>query len=140
LFDTVVDWDVRGRYASGVEFTLKAGGDKTTFVGTAGWVSASRGGITAEPESLLRTKIKPGEIHLLQDNHHYRDFLDCVLTRRTPVSNIDSAVQSDFMSHLGDIAIRTGRKIKWDPVKETIVGDEAAARMMRRAMRAPWTV
>ena len=140
LFDTVVDWDVRGRYASGVEFTLKTGSDKTTFVGTKGWIAASRGGISAEPESLLKVKIKPDELHLLQDNHHYRDFLDCVLTRRTPVSNIDSAAQSDFMSHLGDIAIRTGRKIKWDPAKETIVGDEAAVRMMRRAMRAPWTV
>lgn len=140
LFDTVVDWDVRGRYASGVEFTLKTGSDKTTFVGAKGWVAASRGGISAEPESLLQVKIKPDEIHLLQDTHHYRDFLDCVLTRRTPVSNIDSAVQSDFMSHLGDIAIRSGRKIQWDPEKETILGDDTAARMMRRAMRAPWTV
>lgn len=140
LFDTVVNWDVRGRYASGVEFTLKTGPDKTTFVGTKGWVAASRGGISAEPESLLKVKIKPDETHLLQDNHHYRDFLDCVLTRRTPVSNIDSAVQSDFMSHLGDIAIRAGRKVRWDPVKEVILGDEAAARMMHRAMRAPWSV
>jgi predicted dehydrogenase len=140
LFDTVVDWDVRGRYANGIEFTLKTGGDKTTFVGTKGSISPSRGDISAEPESLLNIKIKPDDIHLLQDNHHYRDFLDCVLTRRTPVSNIDSAVQSDFMSHLGDIAVRTGRKIKWDPEKETIIGDESAARMMRRAMRGPWTL
>ncbi len=140
LFDTVVDWDVRGRYGSGVEFTMKTGSDKTTFVGTKGWVAASRGGISAEPESLLEVRIKPDEIHLLQDNHHYRDFLDCVLTRRTPVSNIDSAVQSDFISHLSDIAIRTGRKIKWDTEKETIVGDEAAARMMHRAIRGPWIV
>ena len=41
------------------------------------------------------------------------------------------------MSHLGDIAIRTGRKIRWDPQKETIVGDEAAARMMHRPLREP---
>jgi glucose-fructose oxidoreductase len=140
LFDTVVHWDVRGRYASGVEFTLKAGPDKTTFVGTQGWVAASRGGIAAEPESLLKVKIKPDEIHLLQDTHHYRNFLEAVRTRRTPVSDIDSAAQSDFMSHLGDLAIRTGRAIRWDPVRETVVGDEAAARLMRRAMRAPWSV
>jgi glucose-fructose oxidoreductase len=140
LFDTVVNWNVRGRYASGMEFTLKTGEDLTTFVGTKGRVAASRAGITAEPESLLQTRIKPGEIHLLQDTHHYRNFLDSVLTRRTPASDIDSAVQSDFMSHLGDIAIRTGRKIRWDAGRETIVGDEAAARMMHRALRAPWTV
>jgi len=140
LFDTVVDWDVRGKYASGVQFTLKTGGDKTTFVGTKGWVAASRGGIAASPESLLKVQIKPEEIHLLQDNNHYRNFLTSVLNRKKPASDIDSAVQSDFISHLGDIAIRTGRKIKWDPEKETIVGDEAAARMMHRSLRAPWTV
>jgi predicted dehydrogenase len=138
LFDTVVDWNLRGRYASGIEFTMKTGGDKTTFVGTTGWVAASRGGISAEPASLLKVKIKPDEVHLLQDKHHYADFARCVLNRRTPVSNIDSAVQSDFISQLGDIAIRTKQKITWDPRTEKIVGD--AARLMGRAMRAPWSI
>ena len=138
LYDTVVHWDVRGRYAGGVEFTLKPGGDKTTFVGTEGWVAPSRGGITAEPASLLSVKIKPDEVHLLQDNHHYRNFLTAVLKRSRPASDIDSAVQSDFISHLGDIAIRTKRKIAWDPKTEQIVGDEQASRMLTRAMRAPW--
>jgi len=140
LFDTVVKWNIRGRYASGVEFTLTTGGDKTTFVGTEGWVAPSRSGISAEPASLLQVKIKPQEVHLLQDNHHYRNFLDCVLTRSTPASDIDSAVQSDFMSHLGDIAIRTGRTIGWDPERERIVDDPQAERRMTRAMRAPWRV
>jgi len=140
LFDTVVDWNVRGRYASGVNFTLTAGGDNTRFVGAKGWVAASRGGIAAEPKSLLGIKIKPEEIRLLQDNHHYRNFVNSVRARKTPASDIDSAVQSDFISHLGDIAIRTGRKITWDPGSETIVGDESAARLMRRPMRVPWAL
>jgi len=142
LFDTVVDWDVRGRYASGEEFTLKTGSDLTTFVGTEGWVAAGRGRQTlaAQPASLLQVKIKPDETHLLPENNHYANFLNCVLSRRTPASNIDSAVQSDFISHLSDITIRTGRKIRWDPEKETIVGDDSAARMMQRTLRAPWTV
>jgi len=138
LFDTVVHWDVRGRYASGAEFTLKPGGDKTTFVGTEGWVAPTRGGITAEPASLLSVKIKPDQIHLLQDTHHYRNFLTACQTRKAPASDIDSAVQSDFMSHLGDIAIRSRRKITWDPRAETLVGDEEAARRLSRAMRPPW--
>ena len=56
LFDTVVDWDVTGRYASGAEFTLKAGSDLTTFIGTEGWIQAGRGRQTlaAEPASLLQ--------------------------------------------------------------------------------------
>jgi len=138
LFDTVVHWDVHGRYASGVEFTLKAGRDKTTFVGTEGWVAPSRGGIQAEPASLLKVTIRSDEVHLLQDRHHYRNFLKAVLARRTPASDIDSAVQSDIMSHLGDIAIRTGHTIRWDPAKEAIVGDDAASRMLSRPLRPPW--
>ncbi len=138
LFDTVVNWDVKGRYASGVTFTMKAGSDQTTFTGTEGWVAPSRGGIKASSDSLLKVKIKPGEIHLLQDNNHYLNFIKSVKTRRAPAGDIDSAVQSDFMSHLGDICIRTGRKIKWDPVKEEIIGDAEAARMTDRVRREPW--
>jgi len=142
LFDTVIDWDVKGRYANGAEFTLKPGSDLTTFVGTQGWIAAGRNRQTlaAEPKSLLSVKIKPDEIHLLQDNNHYANFINSILARKTPASDIDSAAQSDFISHLGDICIRTGRKIKWDPVKETIIGDDTAARMMHRAMREPWTL
>jgi hypothetical protein len=138
LYDTVVHWDVRGRYAGGAEFTLKPGGDKTTFVGADGWVAPSRGGITANPASLLKVKIKPTEVHLLQGNHHYLNFLTAVQTRKAPASDIDSAVQSDIISHLGDICIRLKRKIRWDPKTETIIGDAEATRMTVRAMRSPW--
>jgi len=54
------------------------------------------------------------------------------------VSNTDDALRSDVINQLGDIAIRVGRKIVWDPIKETIVGDDAAARRMARPMREPW--
>jgi len=140
LFDTVVHWDVKGTYASGVSFTLKPGSDKTTFVGTEGQVAASRGGIRADPPSLLQIELKPGDERLLQDNHHYRNFLQAVKTRSAPVSDIASACQSDFISHLGNIAIRTGREIHWDPETETIIGDDCAQRMQIRSLRPPWCV
>ncbi|MDP6633297.1 MAG: Gfo/Idh/MocA family oxidoreductase [Phycisphaerae bacterium] len=138
LFDTIVNWDVKGKYASGVTFTLKAGGDKTTFTGTEGVIWASRGRAGGSKPELLKTKVKPDEVKLLQDTNHYRNFLKACKSRKTPSADIDSAVQSDFMSHLGDIAIRTKRTIKWDPKKETIIGDDAASRMLSRAMRPPW--
>jgi hypothetical protein len=31
-----------------------------------------------------------------------------------------------------------GRRIKWDPVKEEIIGDEEATRLMGREYRGPW--
>jgi len=116
----------------------KPDSDKTTFVGEDGWVAASRGRIDAHPKSLLTSIIKPGEIRLLQSKNHCQNFLDAIKARSNPVSPIDTAVQSDFISHLSDIAVRTGHKIKWDPKKEEIVGDDVASRMLTRAMRSPW--
>ncbi len=138
LFDTITHWNVRGRFASGVEFLFKDGADKTTFIGEEGWVAASRGGIDANPKSLLDVKLKPGDVRLLQSTNHYQNFIDAVKTRTTPASPIESAVQSDIVSHLSDIAVRTARKIQWDPVREVIVGDEGLNRRLTRSMRAPW--
>jgi hypothetical protein len=47
-------------------------------------------------------------------------------------------VRADIVCHLSDIAIRTRRKIRWDPVKEEIIGGEDASRRLSRAMRSPW--
>jgi len=140
LFDTIINWKVQGRYASGVEFSLTTGSDLTTFIGSEGSVAPSRAGITAEPASLLKVKIKPEETHLLQNNNHYADLLKCVLNRSTPASDIDSAVQSDAISHLGDIAIRTGQTIKWDPIHESIIDNPLAKQMLTRPLRPPWRV
>jgi hypothetical protein len=46
--------------------------------------------------------------------------------------------RSATVCHLGNIAIRSGRKIQWDPVKEVVVGDAEAAQMTTKAYRAPW--
>ena len=146
LFNVLTGWNVRGRYADGTAFHFKdtgdyfggGGPDNTVFVGEEGWVAASRSALDAEPKSLLKVKIRPDEIHLYQSKNHYKGFIDCVKSRRDPVSDIESAVQSDIMSHLSDIAIRTGRKIQWDPGQERIVADADAARRCSRPMRSPW--
>jgi predicted dehydrogenase len=138
LFNTVTNWDIRGKYASGVEFIFKDGSDLTIFTGAKGSVSVSRGGLKSDPATLAKTRLGPDAKHLQASTNHGLNFIDAIKTRNQPVSNIDDAVRSDTISHLSDIAIRTGRKIKWDWQAETIVGDDQAGRMLRRALRAPW--
>jgi glucose-fructose oxidoreductase len=140
LFDTITRWNIKGKFADGIPFSFKDGSDRTTFVGENGWVAASRNGIESNPNSLLSIKLKAEDIRLLQANNHYQNFVDAIKSRRSPASPIDSAVQSDFVSHLSNIAVRTGRKIMWDPITETIVGDTMAQRMTIRSLRAPWAV
>jgi len=139
LYDTVETWDVQYRYPNGVPLRFLGGGeDSTKFVGSEGWVDIRRSGLTTEPKSLLSTVIGPAEVRLPRSDDHSRDFVTAVRTRRPAITNIGSAARSDTISHLGDIAIRRGRQIRWDPAAGTIVGDEAAQRMLSRPMRSPW--
>ena len=82
----------------------------------------------------------PGPRRLTQSTSHPANFIDCVLSRQEPISPLDSAIRSDLISHLGNIAVRTGREITWDAKAETIVNDDEAKAMMVRPMREPWNV
>jgi glucose-fructose oxidoreductase len=138
--DVVTSWDVDIRFANGVKMKFRPGGNYTEFKGTKGWIGISRSGIKAEPESLLKIKLKPEDVHLQNSRSHAGNFIEAVKTRKDPVSNIEDAVRSDIISHVSDIAIRCGRKVVWDPVKEQFVGDDEANRRMKRAWREPWTL
>lgn len=141
LADCAVSWKVQHTYADGVKMIYtdnKQNKQGVVFQGTEGWVYVKRGHIDAEPKSLLDSQIGPNEIHLMKSSGQQRQFLDCIKTREQTVSNIDVAVRSDTISHLTDLCTRLGRKIRWDPDKEVVVGDPEASRMLTRAMRDPW--
>jgi predicted dehydrogenase len=69
---------------------------------------------------------------------HVRNFLDAVKSRREPVSDLESAHRVATVCHLANIALRLGRRLRWDATREEIVGDAEAARMLTRPYRAPW--
>ena len=141
LADCAVSWKVQHTYADGVKMIYtdnKQNKQGVVFQGTEGWVYVKRGHIDAEPKSLLDSQIGPNEIHLPKSSGQQRQFLDCIKSREQTVSNIDVAVRSDTLSHLTDICTRLGRKVRWDPDKEEVVGDAEASRMLTRAMREPW--
>ncbi len=140
LYNTVYHWDVKVQMADGVKMTLKPGGDSTKFIGPDGWIDIRRSGIDAEPKSLLQSKLGPNDVHLLTSAAQDQNFIDSIKSRKQAVSPLADAVRSDNISQLCDIAVRTGRKITWDPKKEEIVGDAEASKMLSRPMRAPWTL
>jgi predicted dehydrogenase len=70
---------------------------------------------------------------------HIRDFLDCMRSRKRPIADIEAGHRAVIGPHLGNISLRTGRKINWDRERQTIAGDqEAAAMLSRPSYRAPY--
>jgi len=149
--DAVIDWDVRIQFSSGIKMSYWATGVKkeedprlarlgnyAQLIGEEGWVAVYYASMACDPPSLADSVLGPDAVRLQVSRGQERNFIECVRARRTPVSNIDDAVRSDIISHISDIAIRAGRKITWDPVKEEICGDPDASRMLTRAVREPW--
>ena len=68
------------------------------------------------------------------------DFLESVRTRQKFALNESNAHRSCTLVNLANAAIRTGRTLKFDPVTQRFIGDEAANRLVEQPMRAPWRV
>jgi predicted dehydrogenase len=110
-----------------------------TWEGTKGWVYANRGQIDANPKGLLESQIGPNEIHLYKSDNHFRNFIDCVISRGETAAPVEVAHRSITICHLGNIAMRLGREsLKWDPVTEQITGDPEASKMLSREYRGDW--
>jgi len=145
-------WNVHGAfrieytYANGVK-VICADENKNKqgilFEGTQGWVFVTRGKIDAQPKSLVTSTIGPDEIHLYQSNNHKGNFFECIKSRAETIAPVEIAHRSCTVCLLGDIAMRLGRKLKWDPQQERFTGpresgDDQANRMLSRPMRSPW--
>ena len=68
------------------------------------------------------------------------NFFDCVRSRETPVSDVVSQHRSVSTCHLGNISMRLGRPLYWNPESEQFVGDEEANSWLSRAQREPYRV
>jgi len=127
------------KYASGVTMTRDKA-DGVLFTGTKGTVETNRGRLRTNPESLKDQKIGPNEIHLYESRNHYVDWLDAIRKRGKPICDIETGCRSVTVCHLGNIAYKLQRPLKWDPAAERFVGDDDANRMLSRPLRSPWHI
>jgi predicted dehydrogenase len=74
------------------------------------------------------------EYHFL----HVQNFFDCMRSRKHPNSDVEIGHNSMIACHLGNIAFRLNRQVKWDVENEKVIGDPEAAAMVSRPYRAPW--
>ena len=107
------------------------------FIGEDGkWIFVSRGKIDASDKKLLQEPLGSGAARLYVSNNHMADFLDSVVSRKPTICTAEIGHRSVTVCHIGVIALRTGKKLKWDPVAERF-DDEEANKMLSRPMRAP---
>jgi predicted dehydrogenase len=135
-FDTATSFTVRFEYENAAPVTCKSDGPNgVRFFGSEGELFVSREEIQSTPPEIVQTELKSSDTRLYHSDDHYVNFLDCIKTRKDPICDVEIGHRSVTVCHLANIAIRLGRKIQWDPVKEEIVGDEEAAALTARHRR-----
>jgi predicted dehydrogenase len=152
VWNTCTKYRCTLKYPKDVTMTI-AGGHAdikmgTKWIGTEGWVWCDRGGFDGSnaewkewkdevPEKIAKVRLYRSA-ETLEQKAHYRNFLDCVRSRKTAITPVETAHNSLVPGHLALIALLVGRKIKWDAKKERIIGDDEASKLLGREYRAPW--
>jgi hypothetical protein len=148
-----VDFHATYHFANGVVMTVAdSGGDNgILFTGDAGRLFVNRGKITGAPVEALQSQPLKREDWIVYDYdnldrppragkldaiiNHMGNFFDCVQSRRTPISDAFSSHRTVSTCHLGNISMRLGRPLKWNPDKEEFEDDKEANSWLKRDQR-----
>ena len=120
-----------------------------------GWIFVSRGSYTASASdpvdkeksskalsasdpALLESKIGDSEIHLYNSKDQHGNWLDCIESRKEPISPVEIGHRACSVCLISHIAMKMDKKLHWDPEKERFTNDEGANAMLRRPQRYPY--
>ncbi len=113
------------------------------FTGTDATLILDQGGWEVIPER--SKKYAPAEKHVApQDDqarvNHAGNFLECMRSRKPTVENLEIGHHVSTVAHLGNLALRTSGRVEWDAASGSVVGNEAAQKLVSRQYREPWTL
>ncbi len=138
LYDVATSFEITYTYATGQKAICSSDGRfGITFEGDDGWVWVTRGDIETSPKELRNDQFGPGDERLYFSGSHHQNWVDCIKSRERCICDVEVGHRSVSVCHLGNIALRTGRKLDWDPVSEAFVDDPDANRWLSKPYRAP---
>jgi len=144
LYETPQQFDVTFRYADGTIVQCSSGIGKyrngVTFEGEKGSIFVTRGTLESSPAEILAEPLDGKSTRLYVSENHHQNWLDCIKSRKDPICNVEIGHRSATVCHLGNIALRTSKKVVWDPDRQAIVGATELAKWVGRPYRAPWAL
>ncbi|MDR1816677.1 MAG: Gfo/Idh/MocA family oxidoreductase [Puniceicoccales bacterium] len=128
-------------YADGTVVTVDSTMGAKWFGENGQWIFVNRGQLTASDKSILAYN-PPAEAvaGVYVSRNHWRNWIDCIKTRRETITPAETAHNTATAGHLGLTAAITGRTIRWDAATETIPDDPAADALLTPTIRAPWSL
>ena len=156
LWNVHGDFEVKMKYANGVEMFINGKyPNGIRFEGSDGWIFVSRGnvGVTATDPGMdaaqnkafnasnpkiLNSVIGPNEVHLYESPEQHGNWLDCIQSKKTTISTPEIAHRSCSACLVAHAAMKTEKKLFWDPNKEIFKDNIEANKLLSRPQRFPY--
>ncbi|NJN24977.1 MAG: Gfo/Idh/MocA family oxidoreductase [Cyclobacteriaceae bacterium] len=156
LWNVHGDFMVKQEYANGITVYTSGGyPNGIRYEGTEGWIFVSRGdyvasasdpvdqansakALDASDPAILKSVIKPEEIHLYNSDEHHGNWLDCITTRKQPISPVEIGHRACTVCLISHIAMKVPGVLQWSPEKERFIDSDLANSMLSRPQRYPY--
>ncbi|TWT99529.1 Glucose--fructose oxidoreductase precursor [Botrimarina colliarenosi] len=160
-FNTATTFEIRVTFEDGAEIDIVDNSERLGFGNGImfecedGRFFVNRGKLTGKPVEELKTNPLPesaftdlyqgpsqaaadetdGDGHEARGSSHMKNFMECVKSRQTPISDVASHHRNLTVCHVSNIAMRLGRKLTYDPLSERFVDDTQADGLLSREPR-----
>jgi myo-inositol 2-dehydrogenase / D-chiro-inositol 1-dehydrogenase len=150
------DFMVKAEYDNGVVM-LTSGNypNGIRYEGSEGWIWVSRGSyvasssdpvaqgdnakaLDASDPKILTSQIGENEIRLTRSTEHHGNWLDAIQGKTELLSPVEIGHRACSVCLISHIAMKVGRKLTWDPIKEEFINDPEANSHLKRTQRRPW--
>jgi predicted dehydrogenase len=156
LWNVHGDYEVKAKYANGITMLMSSKNPNgIKFEGNNGWIFVSRGdvGVTSsDPASgseqnkafnasdpkILTSVIGSNETHLYESPEQHGNWLNCIQNKKPTISPPEVAHRSCSACLVAHIAMKTQKKLYWDPVKEIFKDNIEANKLLSRPQRLPY--
>ncbi|MCB0666295.1 MAG: Gfo/Idh/MocA family oxidoreductase [Saprospiraceae bacterium] len=156
LWNVHGDFMVKAKYDNDLMLFISGGyTNGIRYEGTEGWIFVSRGNyqatasdpvsqaesakaLDASDPKILTSKIGENETHLYVSEEQHGNWLDCIQSRKQPISTAEVGHRACSVCLVSQIAMKLDRKLHWDAANERFKGDDEANAMLSRSQRAPW--
>ena len=140
LWNTIVTFDVRYRYADGLELHYRLDRPHVRFEGTDGWIDVEYPDtLRANPASVLEAGSAPGQAGFAEVLSDKADFIEAIRSGRETLEPVEVGHRTCSLCQLGLIAVTLGYPLTWDPERERFT-DNAANALLSTPARHPWTL
>ncbi len=155
IWDVHGDFFVKQEYENGVSvFTSGGYPNGVRFEGSEGWIFVTRGAyratesdplpegasksLNASNDKILDSVIGEDEKHLYVSEEQHGNWIDCIQSRKQPISPAEIGHRACSVCLISDIAMNVPGALKWDYKTERFIDNDLANSMLRRPQRYPY--